>query len=179
MTGPAAVKFIQPAHHTDRNAMEITFKAVLALFSCPLAIGIERLPLSLKEAPTFGRISVILLFVGCVVSLAGILWRDRDDGLIMQQAGLTGVAFGSLFYASALAVASSQYSQVALVCGLFGGVGFGAVARFIQLQSYVKRRISEANEDDAAQATQDTATAADTERLERHPDPNHDASEGQ
>ena len=127
----------------ERNAMEIVFKAVLALTTFPTAFGLQPLPNSLASAPpVFGKGAVILLCLGCVVSLLGITWPARDDGLIIQQTGLLGVAAGSICYAAALAMSATTFSSAAIALGMSIGIGFGSIARWVQLQRYVRRRVN-------------------------------------
>lgn len=119
--------------------MEIVFKAVIAISTMPVAFGFAALPASLAKAPDyFGRGATIALFLGCVISLAGLLRRDRVRGMAVQLVGLTGVGAGAGFYAVALAVGGSDLTQSRIAVGMSLGIGLGAAARYWQVSRYLK-----------------------------------------
>lgn len=133
----------------DRNAMEIVFKAVLCAVTFPAAFGLQPLPNSLATAPpVFGKGAVIVLCIGCFVSLLGIAWPVRDDGLLIQQTGLLGVMVGSTLYAAALLMSMTSFGAASVALGMTVGIACGAAARWWQLQRYVRRRVNGAKHDD-------------------------------
>ena len=127
----------------ERNAMEIVFKAVLCAVTFPTAFGLQPLPASLAAAPpVFGKGAVIILCLGCFVSLLGIAWPVRDDGLLIQQTGLLGVMVGATLYAAALLMSMTSFGAASIALGMTIGIACGAAARWWQLQRYVRRRVN-------------------------------------
>ena len=104
-----------------RNAMEVTFKVVFFLVTLPTALALQGLPPSLQLSPFFGRTATITVCFGCFLSLVGLLHPQRDKGLPVQRLGLVGVAFGSTFYAVALALGQPDAALI-----LISSIGIGA-----------------------------------------------------
>jgi uncharacterized membrane protein YccC len=103
----------------ERNAMEIVFKFVLAIATLPTALG-GQLPPTLAQSPgLFGHGAPIALCLGCIVSLAGMLRRDRVKGMAVQLVGLSMVAAGATFYALALGLFAPDFAQARVAVGMF------------------------------------------------------------
>jgi ABC-type multidrug transport system permease subunit len=122
----------------ERNAAEFTFWLVIGILCTPNALGVVPLPRSLAEGPWFlARASVIALWLGCFAAIVGILWRNRADGEAIQQVALVAIGFGGLFYAAALVSANlGDVAKALLAVAFVAGVGFGALARYVQLRGW-------------------------------------------
>jgi CHASE2 domain-containing sensor protein len=80
---------------------------------------------------------VVALWIGCFAAIVGILWRKRTDGEAIQQVALILITFGGLFYAGALIAGNLDKLGPALLAVAFvAGVGFGALARYVQLRGW-------------------------------------------
>ena len=137
-----------------RNSMEVAIFAVLAVSSSRSAFGF--LPASLAAAPIVGRAGGIMLCVGSLLALAGLLWRNFDDGLLILQVGLAVTGSACVIYAAALFTASFKPATIpevgllqAVLAGLtapaiaFGmslGIGVASCIRYFQIQAYVRHR---------------------------------------
>jgi len=117
----------------------------MALSIFRVAIGAAPLPNSLQQAPDyFGQGSAIGCLLGCLAVCVGILWRDRDAGLLIQQGGMWFTGLGLVFYGAAVGHASAWSSQGAYAMGLSFGVAAGCGARIVQFQLYIHKRKAEA-----------------------------------
>lgn len=123
----------------ERNPLEFVLAAIVVLSVWQAALGLVPLPGSLQSAPDrFGQTAAAAILIGSVGVTAGLLWRNRDDGLIVEQFGCILLAAGCLFYGTALGVASDWNVNVRLVMGMTIGIGAGFAARVAQIQRYVR-----------------------------------------
>ena len=137
---------LRGSQRPERNALEFTFCAFLALSILPVAIGTEPLPGSLAKVPTpFGQLSAVLIFLGSVGVVAGILWYGRDIGLLIQQAAMWFLGVGLLFYGVAVLDASGWVAG-RLPISLSFAFALGALARVVQFQMYVRHRARQTDE---------------------------------
>jgi hypothetical protein len=121
-----------------RNPMEICIFTVMPISVARGAIG--HLPPSLQDTPLLGQAACIAIFVGCVMAIVGIIWRDRDDGLVIEQFGLVPTGLGSFFYAAALLATDGSLTDIAIAAGMATAIGTACVFRFVQIQRYVGTR---------------------------------------
>ncbi len=121
----------------ERNAVEIAMFGFLAVSTIGTALG--SLPPSLRQAPHIGQAAAIGLCLGSVLALVGLLWRNREDGLIIEQLGLALAGFGLLFYVVALSLSSAP-SSAAIAVGLSAGLFAGCTVRYFQIQRYIHSR---------------------------------------
>lgn len=125
----------------ERNPWEFCFSAILAASVWSTALGLRELPDSLAKLPGYlGRGSAIMLLIGCLLVCVGILFWDRDTGLLLEQFGCALSFFGLLVYAIALTNNPSQMSNPAIAVGSCAGAAVGAAIRFGQIQLYIRRR---------------------------------------
>lgn len=120
-----------------RNAVAVWLKAVFMIASVPPLFGWAPIPLSLQSASAwYARATLILIVVGCFVSLVGIFWRDRLDGGVIEQLGLSVLVVGVGLFVVALLRTSPV--------GWFGAVTYAglSVAFIIQWLSIYRFRKS-------------------------------------
>ena len=104
----------------ERNASAIALKIYLAIAVAPICFKAVPLPGTLQNSPTlYGLTSVWLIFAGCLVALAGIAWKDRLDGSVLEQFGCILVALGMLMYGAALAKVFPMSWLPMCMCGGF------------------------------------------------------------
>jgi hypothetical protein len=134
--------------------MELCIFGMLAVTSSgPALTGV--MPSSLEQAPDFGRLAAIALWMGCVGSFIGIVLPNRDRGLLLEQVALIPAAFGAFFWGCA--VFFNQWKQIfvdhpwwkhswlafasgAIAIGLSLGFTSACIVRWIQIQRYVRLR---------------------------------------
>jgi hypothetical protein len=134
----------------ERNPLEFIFCAFLVFSLVPVMIGIAPLPGSLARVPTpFGQLSAGLIVLGSVGVMVGILWVERDLGLLIQQASMWFLAVGLTFYGVAVWHASG-WAAGRIAVGLSLGFAAGCVARVVQFQIYVYHRALDTADDKAA-----------------------------
>jgi hypothetical protein len=121
-----------------RDPRVLALFTAYGLFTSSAAIG--HLPPSLEQSPLLGQLSAIGIVAGSVLIVGGILWRDRDDGLLVEQVGNFLASFGSFFYGMALFLSSTTFTNSAIVLGALWGITIGCAMRFVQIQRYVHRR---------------------------------------
>lgn len=129
---------------SQRNAKEPVLDGIIGLSSGVYAFGLVALPPSLASSPTLGRISTVVLFIGCVAALIGYVWPHRDDGMSIQQGAQPLIFVGAVVYAIALAQTPSPVSNFLLAFAFVAAVGAAAVARWIQLRHRIRQRTKEA-----------------------------------
>lgn len=136
----------------ERNSMEITVFGVLAASVARTVLHLEPLPVSLRATPLLGQGAATVLFIGCLISAGGILWRDRIDGLVIEQLGLALAGLGLLFYGTALTL-QNPWNLVAFAAGMSFGLAAACLVRWVQIQRFVRgyrlrlRELSERRED--------------------------------
>ena len=103
-----------------RNYSAIGFKIYLIVVTIPVAVGVVPMPGTLaQEAPWYGFVTLWGVVVGCAISLVGIFMKDRLDGSVWEQVGLTSVILGLIGYALALTKAlPTSWWPMALCFGL-------------------------------------------------------------
>lgn len=122
----------------SRNPMELCIFAVLAASSSKTALHLAPLPGSMSPSGGFGRFAAITLFAGCLLGIVGIAWRNRSDGVVMEQFGCALAGFGCLFYAGAL-VGLGQYPQTAFGIGMACGIAVFCWFRYFQIDRWIRR----------------------------------------
>lgn len=129
-----------PPATMDRNPMEACIFLVLFLFTGTNAVGIEPLPGSLAGASTlFGRLCAVGVAGGSLLALVGMVWRNRDDGLVIEQIGLVCAGFGLISYGAAVATITTQ-ANGSFVFGMSFGIALACTIRYFQIQRYIRRR---------------------------------------
>lgn len=122
-----------------RNEMEVALLAVMAASSTGTAIGLIPLPGSLEDGPSvFGQTAAVTLWAGCLIGLLGIAWRDRLDGLVIEQLGMVGVTVGGILYAVALITAAGPWTNAILAIGMSLGVAVAAGVRYWGIYRYLR-----------------------------------------
>lgn len=128
----------------ERNPLEFCLCAVMLVSLLPIMLGYAPLPGSLAAQPTpFGQMSAGLICFGSFGVGAGILWRGRDTGLLLQQAAMWFLGVGLAFYGVALWLAAG-WDSARIAIALTFGVALGCFARIVQFQIYVRHRASTA-----------------------------------
>lgn len=130
----------------NRRPTAITLKAFLLLATTPTALGLVPLPGSLETGPNiFGQTTAAVAWLGCLVSLVGLLWRGRkSDSLYIEQAGLTLISVGYGLYAVALC-GVSRFSDAALAFGLSAGLALACVVQNWFIGRFRRQRRGEMN----------------------------------
>lgn len=124
----------------ERNPLELVLCLFLAYSLIPVALGLAPLPGSLANVPTpFGQLSAALIVLGSIGVTAGILWKGRDLGLLIQQAAMWFLGVGLMFYGVAVWDASG-WDAGRIPITLSFGIAVGAAARIVQFQIYVRHR---------------------------------------
>lgn len=121
-----------------RNPPEVALFGVLAMSTARSALG--ELPPSLLQSPILGQLAAIGICLGSIAAIVGILWRNRDDGLIIEQFANAMVGFGCLFYAVALWLSTDSFTDTAIILGITVGISATCVARYFQIQRYIHDR---------------------------------------
>lgn len=120
--------------------MEFTLCAFLTYSLFPVMLGLAPLPGSLAQVPTpFGQMSAGLIVIGAAGVVVGILWRDRDLGLLIQQAAMWFLGIGLMFYGVAVWQASGWNAGRVPIMLSFG-IAAGCGLRIVQFQIYVRHR---------------------------------------
>jgi len=103
-----------------RNAVAVWLKAVFLIASIPPLLGWTPLPMALLGIQTWqARSILILIIVGCAISLVGIFWPDRLDGGAIEQFGLIVLAVAiSLFVVAFLQVIPTSWFGASTYTGL-------------------------------------------------------------
>lgn len=123
---------------STRDPRVATLFGILAASSSRAAFGM--LPPSLSLSPVLGQLAAIGICVGSFLVLVGMFWRDRDDGILIEQVGNACAGFGSMFYAVALCLSAKNLTDAAIVVGYSGAVFAGCTVRYFQIQRYIHRR---------------------------------------
>lgn len=128
----------------DRRPTAVALKGFLLLATTPSALGLVPLPGSLEDGPgIFGQTAAIAAWLGCLVSLIGLLWRGRkSNGLYIEQAGLTMISVGYGMYAVAL-LGVAQFSSAAFAFALSGGLAVACVVQNWNIRRFRRRRRGE------------------------------------
>lgn len=91
-----------------RDPRAVVLFGVIAVSSVGTALGAVPLPGSLRLVPDlYGQTAAIALFAGSVLAVTGILWRNRMDGLVVEQLGHVIAGVGAALYAIALFTAAA------------------------------------------------------------------------
>lgn len=129
----------------ERNPADIALCLLLAYAVFRIALFLDPLPGSLEEAPDYlGHGAALAIFVGSLLVLAGNVWRDRWNGLVIEQVGSLALGLGLLFYATALGFAQQWSSNASITVGITYGVGVMRFVRLRQIQKYFNQRRTEA-----------------------------------
>lgn len=131
---------LRGSQRPERNPLEASLCAFLIVALLPIALGQAPLPGSLEQVPTpFGQMSAWLTLIGSGGVIAGIVWRNRDMGLLIQQASMWFLGIGLLFYGVAIWNASG-WGNGRIAIGMCFGIAAGCGARIWQFQVYVRHR---------------------------------------
>lgn len=122
---------IAAATHDSRHPFELLL-IILCVIGSPAIIWGSATPGSIQAALSSTEQDIwggILMFGG-VVSLAGVLWPKRTNGLLMEQVGMVAIGVGMVMYCVAVGVtngvtglfASSLSGMIALACFIRWGM---------------------------------------------------------
>lgn len=90
-----------------RDPRAVVLFGTIAISTFGTAIGVVPLPGSLRVTPDlYGQTAAIALCAGSVLAVLGILWRNRMDGLVVEQLGHVIAGVGAALYALALFTAA-------------------------------------------------------------------------
>ena len=125
----------------NRRPTAITLKAFLLIATTPVAFGFVPLPGSLENGPSiFGQTTALAAWLGCLVSLVGLLWPWRkSDALYIEQAGLTLMSIGYGLYAVAL-LGVDQPANASFAFGLSGGLCLACIVQNVVIGRFRRRR---------------------------------------
>jgi hypothetical protein len=102
------------------NWSAVALKIYFIVVCLPIAIKVLPLPGTLQEESNwYGVCTIWLIILGCVISLFGIFKKDRLDGSIIEQVGLTSMILGFLMYSGALVKALPMSAFPMVICGGF------------------------------------------------------------
>lgn len=129
----------QADHRPERNPKVIALMVALGANVLPTALGLQALPGSLSNTPTYiAQGSSAFVVLGCFLCVLGLLWPWRDRGLAIELAGTLLLGVGLGFYAVALL--DIPPGQRAYAFGLSLGLALGSFLRAIQIRLYVHGR---------------------------------------
>lgn len=123
------------------------------LFSLVLGLA-TGLPITIGVAPEPGTINEVLpdvlayawactLTVGSLVALAGVFWKDRGLGLILEQLGLAFVGLMCLVYGGAAVYVVGETAY--FPAGLVASFGAACLWRYRQLQGIINNAQAQAD----------------------------------
>lgn len=118
---------------SGRHPFEVFLLTMCAVSGVPLAFGAPRpgsINSQLPEALAVGW--GITLALGSVTALAGIWWRNRVSGIILEQIGLVAVGWAAIIYGAAAVIFAGW--SAALPASLVLGFGVACLVRWRQLQ---------------------------------------------
>lgn len=128
----------------DRRPAAVALKSMLLISSTAPALGLVPLPGSLQDTPgIYGQTAAGGIWLGCLISIVGILWgwrRDHLDGLVIEQVGLAFIGVGCLLYGVALTTVDHP-SEAAIAIGLCVGITAFCTTQYIGIRRFRKRRI--------------------------------------
>lgn len=130
-----------PGGDVNRRPTAIALKGFLLLATTPVALGLVPLPGSLEAGPgVFGQTAAVTAWLGCLVSLIGLLWRGRlSTSLYIEQAGLTMISVGYALYAVALFTVP-KFPDALMAFGLSGGLACAGAVQNWFISRYRKER---------------------------------------
>jgi hypothetical protein len=124
----------------SRHPFQVFILSLCVISGVPIVIGLKPPPGSLQEfvPPLILEVWGFCLVIGALMGLIGAAWRDRGNGLIVEQLGLTLVGLACCFYAVILGYYTLDRG------GLFSaaitlGFGLSCLVRAWQIQQYLKR----------------------------------------
>lgn len=129
----------------ERNPKIIAILFCIAINLAPTALGIQPLPGSLDNAPSYlGTVATAFSALGCLMCVIGqLIPKLRDLGIAIELAGCVFLAAGMLFYAGSLWLYITP-AQRSFAFGQSFGIGIGAILRVGQIALYVRgRRLAE------------------------------------
>ena len=125
------------ARLSGRHPFETYTLYLAILTSVPSLLSITPRPGSISDVlpdPVAFAWNAFLL-LGAVLALAGIYWRERATGLVMEQLGLGLVGVTSLIYVACVLFILGLSG--ALACAIVGGFGISCLRRYWQIQAIV------------------------------------------
>lgn len=132
------------ARLSGRHPFEIFILAFALAVTLPTVLGAAPRPGTVDEAlPTaVAFIWSLVMTLGAAVALAGIAWRERGAGLIMEQLGLAAAGLASIVYGGCALYIVGQ--AAGFPAGLIIGFGASCGWRYFQLQRIINRARSAA-----------------------------------
>lgn len=127
----------------SRHPFELFFVVIVLLTSIGGLLSDRVRPGSVQEGVGHGGTLAwyIALLVGGLVALAGIYWRDRATGLIMEAVGLVITGGCTVFYAlAALLLIGSGSVYPAMTLLAYGAAAIWRAGQIYRLLSRVTRR---------------------------------------
>ena len=122
-----------------RHPFELFILYLCVVSSIPTILGLSPEPGSVEDAlPAWLATTWSwTLFLGSVITVAGIYWKNRASGLIAEQLGLlvTGVA-AIIYVGCALTIVGSAVQQPA---GIIAGFGIACLLRAHDLQGTIDK----------------------------------------
>lgn len=121
---------------SSRHPFELFTLALCAFVGLPLLLD-EARPGSVAELlPDWASdIWGAMLVLGAIVALAGIYWRNRVTGIVLEQVGLAAVGGGAIFYAMVVYVGIGTRGLYAII--FIFGFGISCIWRYFQLARYL------------------------------------------
>lgn len=122
------------ARMAGRHPFELFTLYLAFLVALPTVLGVLAEPGSIREIMpawmSWGWSAILL--VGSATAIAGIYWRERVTGLILEQLGLAGTGLGAFAYTIAvLYVAGDDGAFAAAFCL---GFAVACTRRYFQIQ---------------------------------------------
>lgn len=126
------------ARLSGRHPFELFTLYLAFLSGLPTVIGLAPRPGTINDAlPHWMAVGwAICLTVGSATALAGIYWKARGTGLILEQLGLAATGLASIVYA-----ATAMYDiglAASTAAAIVGGFGISCLWRYKQLQDIIE-----------------------------------------
>ncbi len=122
---------------SGRHPFELFALYLAILVSLPTVLGLVPEPGSIREAlPAWiATVWAWAMLLGASTALAGVYWRDRASGLILEQLGLGVFGVTNIIYAGAVLYAVGLSSIIP--AAMIGGFGAACLRRYFQIQQII------------------------------------------
>ena len=129
------------ARFSGRHPFELFTLFLTVITSLPTVLGITAPPLSINAAMPAALVVgwSWVIFLGALLALAGIYWRYRPTGLLMEQVGMATTGAAALVYAGCILLVASGGP---LPAGIVGGFGIACFWRWYQLQKVIDQAVA-------------------------------------
>ncbi len=117
-----------------RHPFELFTLYLAFLTTFPTVVGVIPVPGTVADVlpDVIQTVWAWTLFLGALIALVGVYWRERASGLIAEQLGLAFAGLASVVY-SGCAIWSA--GEAALVpAALVGGFGVSCIRRYFDIQ---------------------------------------------